>query len=264
VNSILRTDAEVALALARRALPEKQFDLAEKYGAIAKDARKWSQPYLLTGQIAMGRALFGDFSSGGNSRECIESAEASCSAALAIAQEEKDRYAIMACLILRADIRLMLGRTEEALTDAKQAELIDAEDVGVLLGLAQALATLDRHDEAIEIFRKAHRLHQRPGVAFLLSRTLRARAGSGDSDEALEVLRQVKLSETPFDLRTTYVMEKIQLFVRKRDWARARRYLQSIADLLRPETLLVFEGSVSHYESDQERAAELAQRRQAA
>lgn len=259
VNSILRKDAEVALALGRRALSEKQFDLAEKYGAIAKEVRRWSQPHLLAAQIAMGRALLGDFGLGGTPKECIQSAEAYCSEALTIAHEEKDRYAIIGCLGFRADIWLMLGQPDKALVDAKQAERIDAEDVHVLLAIAQSMAALGKHDEAVEGYRKAYRLHHRSDIAFLLSRALRGRGRSGDSDEALEVLRQVSLVEVRPDLRTTYAMEIVQLHVRKRDWAGARSYLQSSADLLRPETVLVCEGSVSHSEGNLEKAAELAQ-----
>jgi tetratricopeptide (TPR) repeat protein len=259
VNAILRTDPEVALALARKALAQRKFEIAEKYCQIARQAPKWSQPLIVLAQIAVGRALFGRISAGGSSKELVKSAEELCTAALTLAEEEKDRYATMTSLSLRADARLMLGRTEDALSDARRAELIDAEDASVLLGLGQSLSALEKHDEAIESFRKANRIHHRADVAFLLGRALRARARSGDSDEALEVMREITLTGVPTDIRSRYVMEVIQLFIHKRDWSGARDYLRSARSLLPAATSLALDGCVSHFEGNQDEAAGLAQ-----
>ena len=246
VNSILRSDPEVALALARKALSQRNIEIAEKHCEIAKQAPKWSQPHIVFAQIAMGRALFGDFSSGGSPKEWTAMAEASCGTAVTLAQAENDRYAKVAALTLRADVRLMLGRAPEALKDAEQAQLLDSEDGSVLLALAQALVTLERHDEAIETFRKAMGLQHRPDIAFLFSRALRVRGRPGDSNEALDVMLQVSLSDVPAIIRPGYVMEVIQLFVKKHDWSKAREYLRSANSLLSPETSLVLDGCVSH------------------
>jgi tetratricopeptide (TPR) repeat protein len=259
LNSVLRTDPDVALALARRAIPEKNFGVADKYCAIANQGRNWSQPHLCGAQIAIGRALFGDFSASGNSKDLIEKAEVCCSTALDLAREERDRYSIVACLNMRADIWLMLSRAGDALTDAQEAHAMAPEDINALTGLGQAFSTLGRHDEAIESFRKAFRLHQGANVAFLLSRALRVRGATGDSDEALAVLTQANLSQALFDLRVIFAMETIQLLITKADWGAARGYLLSLTELVRPETLLVLDGHVSLAEENPKRAATLAQ-----
>jgi len=57
INSVLRTDAEVSLALARRALMRFDFAPATNYAkaALAK-MTQWSQPHILIAQIEIGRA----------------------------------------------------------------------------------------------------------------------------------------------------------------------------------------------------------------
>ena len=57
INSVLRTDAEVSLALARRALMRFDFAPATNYAeaAVAK-MPQWPQPHILIVQVEIGRA----------------------------------------------------------------------------------------------------------------------------------------------------------------------------------------------------------------
>ncbi len=142
INAILRTDAEVSLALARRALNHFDFEKATQYSAAAsKAAPEWSQPHLVSAQISLGRALhvqLGFQPKPTSEESSLLEAEGLCSRALDLANEEKDELTQSAALVLRVDIRLLLRKTDEAVRDAENATRLNAEEPGVMLALAQA------------------------------------------------------------------------------------------------------------------------------
>src|SRR5205085_1508973 len=58
LNAILRADGEVALALARRALVERDFESAKKYANSAMAANpRWAQPHLALAELNVAKAL---------------------------------------------------------------------------------------------------------------------------------------------------------------------------------------------------------------
>jgi tetratricopeptide (TPR) repeat protein len=259
INSVLRTDAEVSVALARRALMDLAFDKALEYASSAqKSAPKWSQPHLILAQISLGSALhiqFGFRAKGGMQETSLVEAEAAISRALEMAREEKDEQTEKMALVQRVDIWLLLKKIDEAIKDAEEAQKLDAEDTQVMLAMAQVRIASGRVDDGISVLRKAHRLHPDPNVAFVYGRALSNRGREGDLDEALSVLLQVSIQDIRSELRPTFVTQAFQCLAKKKDWAGAETYLSKVAEFLDVVTLRVIRGYLAHYQ-DQPREAE--------
>jgi tetratricopeptide (TPR) repeat protein len=249
VNSILRTDPEVALALSRRALVECSFEAAREHAkTAAESAPRWSQPHITIAQIDMGVAFFGDFRAAGNATDVLEAAEDSCSKALTLARAERDCYSELTALTFRSEIRLLLNRHDAALDDARLATQLDSEDAGAAVTFGQALAALGRLDEANAVFRTAFGLNPRPDVAFILARSIRGRGRDSDVDEALRILLSITLDDIPMKVRAPYVMEIMQVLSKKADWLRATEFLRTHKSRLSPFNFVVFEGYLAHYQ----------------
>ena len=251
LNSVLRIDPEVSVALARRALLEFEFDRAFEYARSAnKSAPRWSQSYLTLAQIGMGRALYVQFGFSTNSQfqeATLLEAEAACSKAIEFAQDERDEQTETMALILRVDIRFILKKKDDAIVDAERAEKLDCDNPQVMLAIAQARFASDRIEDGISILRKTWRLHPDPDVAFVLGRSLNNRGTNGDVDEALAVLLQVSVQDIRAELRPTFVTQTFQCLAKKKDWARAETYLSTVSGLLEMDVLSTIRGYLAYY-----------------
>jgi tetratricopeptide (TPR) repeat protein len=258
INSVLRTDAEVSVALARRALVERDFDKAFEYAQSAnKSAPKWSQPYLILAQISLGRALhiqFGFQTKSGLQGASLLEAEAACSSALDLALQYGDELSKTTALVWRVDIRLMLKKIDGAIKDAEAAEKLDAEDPQVMLAMAQVRLASGRVDDGISVLRKAHRLHPDPNIAFMCGRALCKRGREGDLEDALSILLQVSLLEIPSELRPTFATQTFQCFAMKKDWAGAETYLSKVSEFLDVVILEIIRGYLAHYQAQPQEA----------
>jgi tetratricopeptide (TPR) repeat protein len=260
VNSILRKDAEVCLALARRALLGRAFEKALTYTQTAiVSAPKWSQPHLVLAQIGSGRAFFADFRSSGSAEQVLEEAEAACSTALVLARDENDLQAQLSAHILRAEVRLLLKKESAAVEDVQDAERLDPKDAGVLLTLGEVQSARGKTDEGISTFRKAFGLYERPDVAFVYARALRKRSRESDLDEALRVLLRMPMQEIPEAVRPSFAMEVVQCFVRKADWPKAAAYIQESTPAITPILSKVLQAHLAFYQGHLAEAATLAQ-----
>ncbi len=258
IGSVLRNDAEVGVALARKALTEFDFENASRYANSASTfAPKWSQPQLVLAQISLGKALHAQlgFQAKGVSRETsLLHAEEACSMAIDLAREEKDEQTERAALILRIEVRLLSKKTDRAIEDAEKAEKLDSEDPAVVLAVAQARFASGRTDDGIAAFKKAYRLSQRPDIAFVYGTALQNRGRDGDLDEALNVLLQISLPDIPPELRPTTVTHVIQCFTKKKDWSGAETYLSKVSDFLDATVLNIMRGYLAHYRDQREEA----------
>src|SRR6266478_2764422 len=92
INSVLRSDAEVCVALARRALQEFDFENVFKYARAASTAAPtWSQPQLVLAQVNFGNAIriqSGFPGTSGTQEKSLLDAENASSKALDLAREE--------------------------------------------------------------------------------------------------------------------------------------------------------------------------------
>jgi tetratricopeptide (TPR) repeat protein len=262
INAVLRTDAEVAVALARRALMEFDFEKAAQYGAAAsKVSPKWSQPHLVLAQTSLGRAIhvqFGFRPKPVSQETSLLEAEKACSRALNLANEEKDEVTQTAALVLRVDIRLLLKKLDDAVQDVESATRINAEDPGVMLALAQVRFASERTDDAITILQKAFEIHQRPDVAFVYGGALKKRGGNGDLETALRVFLQISLADLQAELRPITVTHTIQCFDKKEDWVGAEAYLAKVSAALDPAVAAMMKGYLAHYKGRAEEAERFA------
>jgi tetratricopeptide (TPR) repeat protein len=258
INSVVRTDAEVSLALARRALMELAFGEAATYASSAsKSAPKWSQPQLILAQVSLGSALriqAGFRTKTGLQETSLLEAEAAFSRALEMAREERDEQTETMALVQRVDIRLMLRKIDEAVQDAEEAEKLDAENVAVMLGMAQARIASGRLDDGISVLRKAHRLHSDPHVAFLYGRALANRGRESDLDDALSALLQISLQDIHSELRPTFATQIFQCLAKKKDWPGAETYLSKVSAVLDPVVVKIIRGYLAHYQGHSEDA----------
>jgi tetratricopeptide (TPR) repeat protein len=254
VSSVLLTDPEICVTLARRALIELAFDKAEEYASSARNsAPEWSQPWLVLASISLGKALHVQmgFGAGSSSQEStLMSAEEACSKSVALAREERDRQIEIEGLVLRVDIRLMLGKTSEAVQDAEDAEKLGSDNPRVMLAVAQVRLASKRVDDGISVLRNAYRAHPRPDIGFTLGRALQSRGRDNDLEDAINILLGISLQDVPPDLRATTATQTIRCLAMKKDWARTESYLAGVSDLLDPIVVKIIYGYLAHYQSD--------------
>ncbi|MGA9885394.1 MAG: hypothetical protein WBQ34_16890 [Candidatus Acidiferrales bacterium] len=262
LDSILLTDPEVCVALARRALMEIQLPKALQYAAAAaKAAPKWSQPHLVMAQAKLGTALhvqFGFNETSSFQEQTLLGAETESSLALDLAREEKDPHTAKMALILRTELKLLLGNKDDAWSDAQEAERLDADDPQVMLALAEVRLSTGRLDDGIALLTKAFTTHPDADVAFVYGRALFNRGRDEDLDQALRVLTAVHVKDLRPELRPTFVTQVFQCFAKKKDWVGANQYLTEISDLLEAVVLETIRGYLSHYEGKPKEAEEYA------
>jgi tetratricopeptide (TPR) repeat protein len=262
INTILRADPEVSLALARRALTQFNFEKAAHYAvASSKAAPRWSQPPLVLAQVGLGRALhvqLGFRPKPTPQEPSLLEAEELCTQALDLANEEKDELTQTAALVLRTDIRLLLKKPDGATRDAEQAARLNADEPGVMLAVAQVRLASGRTDDAIALLQRTFELYPRPDVAFFYGHTLQRRGRDVDLDVALRVFSQISVGDLRAELRPTTVMNTIQCFAKKGDWKGADAYLAKVSDALDLAVAVTMKGYLAHHQGQPQEAERLA------
>jgi tetratricopeptide (TPR) repeat protein len=262
LDRILLTDPEVCVALARKALMELLLPKALQYASVAAKAiPKWSQPHLVMAQASLGKALhvqFGFDETSSFQEQTIRDAETECSTALALAREEKDTQTQKMALVLRTELRLMLGEKDAASADAEEAEQIDAEDPHVMLALSQVRLAVGRLDDGIDVLRKAFTINPDADIAFDYGRALYKRGRDGDLDQALRVLKPIQVKELRSEIRPTFVTQVFQCFAKKKDWEGSSKYLTEVSEFLEPVILETIKGYLSHDQQKPKEAEEYA------
>jgi tetratricopeptide (TPR) repeat protein len=258
INSILRTDAEVSAALARRSLIDLNFDKAREYAeSAARSAPKWCEPYLILSQVSLGLALYNQFAistkRSAQEKSLLE-AEAGCTKALDLARTAKDEPTEKMALVLRGDIRLMLKKMDEATSDAEEAYRLDAEDSRVMLAMAQVRLASGRSNEGILFLERIYRLQPDPNIAFMFGKALTQRGAEGDLETAVNVLLQVALQEIPAEIRPAVATQTFQCLAKKKDWMGAEAYLSRISEFLDPVITETIRGYLAHYQNQPEEA----------
>lgn len=267
ISSVVQTDPEVRVALARRALIGYAFDKAAEYASAAADgAPDWPQPPLVLATVNLGRAIgfqLGLQAGSGLQEKTLLQAEEACSRALELARAAKDFVAEKEALILRTDIRLILKNTSGAVEDAEAVWRLDSEDPNALVALAQARFALHNVEDGISILRKAYRLNPRPDIAFLYARSLSNRGRGTDLGDALDILVSIPLRDLPQQIRPTVASQAMQCLAKLERWPQARSYLDGVAEVVDPVALKIMYGYLAHYQGDLQRAESLASEAQA-
>ena len=261
-NSILRTDPEVALALARRSLAEFDFDNATKYSLSAKQsAPNWSQTALVLAQVNLGKAIkvqMGIQSPPRSQDSVLLEAELACTEALELSRKEKNEQTETMALVLRTDIRLLQKRTIDATEDAESAARLTTNDPAVILALAQVRFASGKTEQGIDLLAKAYQLNQRPDIAFSYGRALQNRDQAGDADTALKVLSSISLTDLPAELRLVTATHTLQSFAKKIAWSDAEDYICRFENTLARGAILVLRGYAAFYQNKKSEAETMA------
>ena len=182
LSAAVKADADVCLALARRALAELDIAKGLEYAeTAAKAAPSSAQPQLVIAQANIGWIVRSEkgLPTAPLSRADIEHrVEGALTEALRLAKAERDDRSRVEAFLMRTDLRLLQKRTTDAMTDAQAAQRIDPDNVQVLMALSEIHATDSQMDEAIELLERAHRIDPRPEVELIYGRDLLRRGSS--------------------------------------------------------------------------------------
>ncbi len=249
INSVLRTDPEVSVALARKGLRSFDFDKASIYANSAvKALPQWAQTHLTVAEIAVGRALH---LQSGPIRDAqtslLHDALNSCSKAVEVARAEKDVSSEVASLVARVNVLLLMNESSDAVRDAEEATALDPDDSRVLLALGQVRLARKQIDEGISLLARAHTINPHFDVAFVYGKALYDRGKEGDLDAALRVFRDLSIQALPIQIRVIIVTQIIQCFAKRSEWPEALSYLDQVSEFLDPVAVKILRGYLAHY-----------------
>jgi hypothetical protein len=122
----MRKDAEVACALARRAMAAAQIEAGIQHAVDAvADKPRWSQAHLLLSQAHFARVVFADRSvkllDADDRAATLAKADSIAGAAVTVAEAEGAPYVKSQALALRSDIALLEGRREDGARYARES-----------------------------------------------------------------------------------------------------------------------------------------------
>ena len=258
INSVLRTDAEVSLALARRASMKFNFASATEYAnSAAAKLPQWSQPHILIAQIQIGKAS-GLGPSPRDEKPDLALALAEATKAIGLAEQEKSVPAQLEALVLRFEINILQGRKTEASEDARAAYQIDPNDINVLLAVAQSQLDQGHVEEGFAALARAHGISPRADVVLVYGRALAARGNEADLDRAISVLEGTNLATTPALMRPPIATRTVQCMVMRKAWDRASTYLQGAETKVESVVVLALKGFLAHCQNQQREAEEFA------
>ena len=258
VSAVLRADGEIALALSRRAIVERDFDKAITYANAAITATpRWAQPHLAVAEINVAKALrlgSGFQPKNESQNALLREAKEKCSLAIEISRAEKDRNSEVAALVQRVDVHLLLKEGEAASSDAHEAYRLEPNDPTVLAARSRVYLTAGKSDEGIPLLKRSYDLDPRPDIALNYGKSLFERGSDGDLEDAITVLRKLSVNDFRPEFRPTVVTLLMQCLSKKRAWAEAARYLAEVSRSLCPAVVKVVEGYLAFYQDHREDA----------
>lgn len=250
LDSAVLVDPEVCVALARRFMMVHELSDARVYASTAVAAqRKWSQPYQVRAQIALGELvmeLTGRSALGASRRKVVlEEGLADINKALGLAETDGP-WAKAEALVTRCELKLFSGDNAGAREDARAAVQLDPNNVSALLALAQSLLRRGSTDQGIELLQEAYEKERRGDIVLMLAKSLAQRAGEGDLARAVEVATSLSVNTVPDPLRSDFVIGVMQCIAKKLDWALASGYLNDAEAFIDTATAKMLRGFVAH------------------
>lgn len=229
ISPALLDQHEVSIALARRYMGAHQLESAERLIQSAKlSAPKWSQPWLVEAQIAIGKLL----EENAGIRQIPQADRPSVlqrgidAAGTAFDFSVTDgNWAKAEALTLRAQLYLMRDEVEFATADAKAAYLLDADSVSVLLTLAQVHLAARALDLALEVLQEAYQKEARADVVLMYSKALVQRGKDEDVATAWRVISKVALASLPRLIVFGVAAQTMATATRLSFWDEAQAYL---------------------------------------
>jgi tetratricopeptide (TPR) repeat protein len=215
----VRRDAEVASALARKAMASGLLDRAIEHAKNATaDKPTWSQAHLLLAQAYFGTVAMVARTTGALKAEERErnlaNSLAAADAAISAASTEGDANTRAQALALKADIALIQGRKEDAAHFARESFGADPTDLQGRLAMAQISVSTGNLDEGIRILDEAYvQADYAPHVSFMLGQSLMARARETDVSRAIDVFTSAKLENLDRELIDPVIVSATRAFI---------------------------------------------------
>ncbi len=255
-------DADVALALARRALAEFDVSKALRYAeAAAKAVPSSSQPQIVAAQANFGRLVGVEKAPGLPviPRQELESRiEEALTEALRLAEAEHDERSRLEALLMRSNFRLIQKRPADAEMYALEAHRIDPDNVQVLIALSQIRSNASDIDGAIKLLERAHRINPLADVEFMYARALLHRGEAQDLDLGIAVISSLELATLPVPMKGVVATLAVQGTLRKGDPASAAAYLEQASRELEASLRDSLRGYIAHSQGEGSKALEFA------
>jgi hypothetical protein len=231
----MRSDAEVASALARRAMMAGLIETGIEHAkAAVADKPKWGQAHLLLAQAHFARVVMAERTikplKAEEKKRQLESAGIAADAAIANAESDDLAYVRAQAFALKSDIANVQGRKEDAAQFARDSFAADASELQSQMAIAQAAFSRNDVDEGILILEQAKlQSKSMPNVCFMLGQALIGRGKDEDITRAFTVFSTANIANIKQELVDPLTLGAIRALVR------ASRF-QEVADYLdRPE-----------------------------
>jgi transcription elongation GreA/GreB family factor len=230
-HSHARKDAEVASALARRAISAGLIDRGIEHAKDAvADKPKWSQAHLLLAQVHFARVAIAERAitplTAEEKTAWLASALAAADDAISLAEIEGASFVKAEALALKADIALYEGRRHDAAHFARESLAADSAQLAGRLAMAQASFSAGDRDECIRILEEAYaEAKAAPHVSFMLGQALMARGTGKDFDRAFEVFSTTELTRLGRELIDPIIIGAIRALVCAKRFAEIPTYL---------------------------------------
>ena len=250
LDPCLLNDAEVSVALARRALLLNRPDRAREYvkSALAA-APQWFHPWLVRASAAVVELLAENTGlkpiAPKEREDLIQAGVADCTRSLELAELE-GAWAKAEVRSARCALHLFKGDTVSATEDAKLAYKLDPDNLNVLVSRAQCFLAAGSLDLAIESLEEAYAKEARADVTLMYAKALADRNKIGDVQRAVKVATSVRPEDLPVQFRAAFAIGVLQCFAKKGDWAEAQNYVEKVGSLLEECTSLAARGFVEH------------------
>jgi tetratricopeptide (TPR) repeat protein len=170
--------------------------------------------------------------------------ESNLATTIARAEAERDTATQSEALAMRADLRIIQKRFEEAEIDCKEALRADPESVKPLLALSHLMGNSKRVEEAIQLLERAYRKGARPEAAFMYARALLQRNGKEDVDAAVSLLTAIKIDDLRSQFRFSVASAAVEAMLRRASYEEANDYLTVVSASLRPEAVDTLRGYI--------------------
>jgi tetratricopeptide (TPR) repeat protein len=279
----LKTDAEIALVMARRSLAGTDYPRAERFSRMATAAlSEQSEPWLLLGQAvllseasepamaappapaegALGEIPEGhEVPTGDDEVSRAREAESCFTQAFTLSQADGSAINGAQALLGRAQARIALHDTEGAGKDIEEAQGLRREDANGLAEYGIVLRSRGSLNEAIDVFRRAVAVGGRDDAEYHLAVTLRERDDPGDLQEAAELLTRAvaRFESVPKGDYPFAVACAIDALARLERWHDADAILNSLPDgVIAPAGVLTLRANLRLEQGKFDQATKLA------
>jgi tetratricopeptide (TPR) repeat protein len=218
--AFMRTDAEIASALSRKAIACGQLDRAIEHAKDAvADKPKWSQTHLLLAGVYFARVVATERTvkplNAGEREATLANSLSLADDAISAAEAEGVPYVKAHAFAIKAEIALIQGRKEDAAHFAREALGAAPAELNSRLAMAESFIGMGSPDEGIRVLEEAHAESKgAANVSFMLGQALLHRSTPQDLKRAFEVFSTANSANLPRELIDPLTVGAVRALVR--------------------------------------------------